>query len=81
MIQQNFERLQRFYGICFLRFSENCTGKFSLICCCSKKRKEGVKSSKKYCWVNVSEDFKILVKVSVDGMSYITLVRTLRLGR
>ena len=56
-------------------------GKFSLISCCRKKRKYDVSQTKKYCWVNVSEDFKIVMDVSVDSVCYVIFVSTLHVNR
>ena len=66
----------------FHDFLKICAGKFSLIYSCSKKRKEGVKSNKKIFLGELrADDFKIVMEVSVDGMSYIIFVSTLHLNR
>ena len=46
-----------------------------------KKTKLMLSQTKNYCWVNVSEDFKIVLEVSGNGMSYILFVNTLHLNR
>ena len=53
----------------------------SLICSCNKKQKKVRRQTRKYCWITLAEDFKIVFEVSVDGMSCIIFVSTLHLNR
>ena len=65
----------------FLWCSEDCTGKLRWFAVAVKNGKKVQSQTQNYCWVSVSEDFKIVIEVSFDGLPYNIFVSTLHLNR